>query len=447
MDDHEQFETDSPATRLLDALGRGDLNALLLEFRPTTIVRTEDQSWSVQGEDEVLFWLEDAFARFPGLVFDSHARHIGYGQVIEEARVRDIGQPPATGDADGQAADTATDAPTDSSAGPGGGELVLDREFGRSEASQLNMPVRLTVLHDDAYVHEIIASYPRALLRAAMGLHVDPLDMALSEIQSAFVAPAGSGFKTYQLGKKRNIETSYAVPEPVPPARIAEPEPEPVERESVSLQDAWTPPPFVPQDPDEDEDDEKPGRRRALLVVPLVVLIVAAIAGGTWWLGRDGDATARPPQQTESTKTTDKPTKKPSSGSPSSSPTKKPTKTATQKPDVVFQSDLAFDINSAELSGAAEDRLDDLAVDIRAAELTGTIEVHGYTDSVGPADYGEELSLRRANAVKDYLQDALDGYRIPIKTFGHGERDPIASNKTEEGRQKNRRVTITLPEN
>ena len=85
MDDQDDFETSSPATRMLDALGRGDLNALLLEFRPTTIVRTDDHSWSVQGEDEVLYWLEEAFEQFPGLVFDSHARHVGYGQVIEEA--------------------------------------------------------------------------------------------------------------------------------------------------------------------------------------------------------------------------------------------------------------------------------------------------------------------------------------------------------------------------
>ena len=79
MGDQDDINASSPATRLLDALGRGDLNALLLEFRPTTIVRTEDRTWSVQGEEDVLYWLEEAFERFPGLVFDSHARHFGYG--------------------------------------------------------------------------------------------------------------------------------------------------------------------------------------------------------------------------------------------------------------------------------------------------------------------------------------------------------------------------------
>ena len=91
MGDQDDVNASSPATRLLDALGRGDLNAILLEFRPTTIVRTEDGTWSVQGEEDVLYWLEEAFERFPGLVLDSHSRRVGYGQVIEEARVRDIG--------------------------------------------------------------------------------------------------------------------------------------------------------------------------------------------------------------------------------------------------------------------------------------------------------------------------------------------------------------------
>ena len=130
-DQVDDVDASSPATRLLDALGRGDLNSLLLEFRPTTIVRTEDRTWSVQGEEEVLYWLEEAFERFPGLVFDSHARHVGYGQVIEEARVRDIGplhsdDAPATTAADDGAAPP--DAPAQTA-----GALVRDRDFGRSE--------------------------------------------------------------------------------------------------------------------------------------------------------------------------------------------------------------------------------------------------------------------------------------------------------------------------
>ena len=214
MGDQDDINASSPATRLLDALGRGDLNALLLEFRPTTIVRTEDRTWSVQGEEDVLYWLEEAFERFPGLVFDSHARHVGYGQVIEEARVRDIGPlDPAPG-APAAAAEAA----------PSTG----------ADQPRLNMPVRLTVLHDDGYVHEIIASYPQALLRSALGQHVDPLDMAVSEIQSAFVASAGSGFKTYQMGSGPQHETEYAQAAPVPLARVPSRSPSPRSSRSSS---------------------------------------------------------------------------------------------------------------------------------------------------------------------------------------------------------------------
>jgi OOP family OmpA-OmpF porin len=67
------------------------------------------------------------------------------------------------------------------------------------------------------------------------------------------------------------------------------------------------------------------------------------------------------------------------------------------------------------------------------------VEIRGYTDSVGPASYNLELSQRRAEAVKQYLVNAgIDPSRLVAK--GYGEADPIASNKTPEGRAQNRRI-------
>ncbi len=65
--------------------------------------------------------------------------------------------------------------------------------------------------------------------------------------------------------------------------------------------------------------------------------------------------------------------------------------------------------------------------------------LEGNTDSVGSEKYNMKLSLMRANAVSDALEALkIDPSRISIKGFG--ELNPIASNKTKEGRAKNRRV-------
>ena len=69
--------------------------------------------------------------------------------------------------------------------------------------------------------------------------------------------------------------------------------------------------------------------------------------------------------------------------------------------------------------------------------------VEGNTDSVGSDAYNQKLSERRADAVKDVLvKSDIDGSRIT--TVGYGESRPVASNDTEEGRAKNRRVSIVV---
>ncbi|TCT39091.1 OmpA family protein [Martelella mediterranea] len=71
------------------------------------------------------------------------------------------------------------------------------------------------------------------------------------------------------------------------------------------------------------------------------------------------------------------------------------------------------------------------------------INVNGYTDSTGPADYNEQLSQRRANSVGNYLiQSGVGANRI--SAVGFGESNPIASNSTPEGRAQNRRVEVQI---
>ena len=69
------------------------------------------------------------------------------------------------------------------------------------------------------------------------------------------------------------------------------------------------------------------------------------------------------------------------------------------------------------------------------------IEVQGHTDNVGGDDYNQKLSQGRADAVKAWLvAHAIPAHRIT--TRGYGRQQPIATNDSDEGRAKNRRVEI-----
>ena len=72
------------------------------------------------------------------------------------------------------------------------------------------------------------------------------------------------------------------------------------------------------------------------------------------------------------------------------------------------------------------------------------IRLDGYTDSVGTDKYNMKLSERRAAAVRDYLIKEAGISSSKITAVGHGEADPVADNKTPEGRAKNRRVEISI---
>ena len=84
--------------------------------------------------------------------------------------------------------------------------------------------------------------------------------------------------------------------------------------------------------------------------------------------------------------------------------------------------------------------IDDAVAKLKGVDVEMVIAT-GHTDSVGTDAYNQKLSERRAAAVKDYLVSK----GIPaakVTTIGKGESQPVATNKTAEGRQKNRRVDI-----
>ncbi len=109
---------------------------------------------------------------------------------------------------------------------------------------------------------------------------------------------------------------------------------------------------------------------------------------------------------------------------------------------VHFDSDLLFGFDSSELSGTSRTTLEQAAQVIAEYKKTAVV-AQGHTDSSGSDSYNQRLSERRAERVKSYLvAQGIDAARIVA--LGYGESHPIASNDTEAGRAKNRRVDLLL---
>ena len=101
-----------------------------------------------------------------------------------------------------------------------------------------------------------------------------------------------------------------------------------------------------------------------------------------------------------------------------------------------------FDFDKATLKPEAKAVLDGAAALLNKHERV-VVEVAGHTDSMGPENYNQGLSERRANAVKDYLTaKGVQAQRLSSR--GYGESMPVASNDTEAGRAENRRVELIV---
>jgi OOP family OmpA-OmpF porin len=100
---------------------------------------------------------------------------------------------------------------------------------------------------------------------------------------------------------------------------------------------------------------------------------------------------------------------------------------------------LFFEINQYQIKNSSYSELDRLVELVKKYELH--INIGGHTDNVGAQKSNIELSQHRANSVRNYLIEKGCN-RAKIKVKGYGEIQPVANNKTAEGREKNRRVEV-----
>ena len=109
---------------------------------------------------------------------------------------------------------------------------------------------------------------------------------------------------------------------------------------------------------------------------------------------------------------------------------------------VVNLPDVLFEFDSFRLTGAAHSTVSDIA-DVVSTVRNRTVSIEGHTDSVGNVVYNKDLSLNRARTVARKLADkGLPSSRMRVTGYGEGR--PIASNRSEAGRARNRRVEIII---
>ena len=113
---------------------------------------------------------------------------------------------------------------------------------------------------------------------------------------------------------------------------------------------------------------------------------------------------------------------------------------------IVINEKVQFEVNSDKIREVSHDLLNEVAQVIKDNPQIKKIEVQGHASAEGSDNHNMKLSDRRAKAVSKYLTSKAGIAKGTLSAKGYGETQPIASNDTEDGREKNRRVEFVITE-
>ncbi len=159
--------------------------------------------------------------------------------------------------------------------------------------------------------------------------------------------------------------------------------------------------------------------------------------------GCDGAIVAPAPAPAAAPAAAPRPAPAPAAAAPAAAPRPAPAPPAPPAATkVTYAADAFFDVNKSVVKPEGKAKMDDLVSKIKGINLEVIIAV-GHTDSDGGDAANQKLSVARAEAVKAYLvSKGIEKNRV--YTEGKGEKQPVADNKTKEGKSKNRRVEIEV---
>jgi outer membrane protein OmpA-like peptidoglycan-associated protein len=114
------------------------------------------------------------------------------------------------------------------------------------------------------------------------------------------------------------------------------------------------------------------------------------------------------------------------------------------KEETIVVRDVHFEFNKSTLTAADKQVLSGVATRLKQESSTAQLRVTGHTDSVGSNAYNQRLSEKRANSVVQYLVESGVPRASFVSVAGAGESQPVADNKTADGRAMNRRTEIKI---